>query len=109
MNYTLDEYQIDAADTAIYPVDIGIAYTILGLAGEAGELANTYKKILRDDGPLNNETHAKLIAELGDVLWYAAMIAHELDTDLSDVAARNIEKLQDRALRNKIGGSGDTR
>lgn len=104
----LDEYQERANDTAIYPE--GLNYPILGLAGEAGELCNKYKKILRDkEGEADVADMDELAKELGDVLWYVAQIATELDTDLETVARENLMKLEDRQNRGVLGGSGDNR
>ena len=104
----LDEYQERAGQTAIYPE--GLNYPILGLAGEAGELCNKYKKILRDKGgEADINDMGELAKELGDVLWYVAQIATELDTDLEIVARINLMKLEDRHNRGVIGGSGDDR
>lgn len=104
----LDEYQERAGETAIYPE--GLNYPILGLAGEAGELCNKYKKILRDkEGEADVADMDELAKELGDVLWYVAQIATELDTDLETVARENLMKLEDRQNRGVLGGSGDNR
>lgn len=106
----LDTYQQQATATAIYGAGNRINYPILGLVGEAGELANKYKKVLRDNnGGLTEEKRQALIDELGDVLWYCAALANDLDTTLSDVASRNILKLRSRAERGTIQGSGDNR
>lgn len=104
----INTYQEKANKTAIY--NDKLIYPTLGLAGEAGEIANKVKKILRDNnGEVNKETRESLIAELGDVLWYLAAIATDLNTGLDEIAKRNILKLQSRSERNKIGGSGDNR
>lgn len=104
----LDEYQERAGETAIYPE--GLNYPILGLAGEAGELCNKYKKILRDkEGEADVADMDELAKELGDVLWYVAQIATELDKDLETVARENLMKLEDRQNRGVLGGSGDNR
>ena len=104
----LDEYQERAGETAIYPD--GLNYPILGLAGEAGELCNKYKKILRDKGgEADINDMDELAKELGDVLWYVAQIATELDTDLETIARRNLMKLAGRKARGVLGGSGDDR
>ncbi|MBP2370288.1 nucleoside triphosphate pyrophosphohydrolase family protein [Pseudonocardia parietis] len=107
-----DEYQIWSRTTAFYPGAgsgrlAGLSYTALGLAGEAGEIANKVKKLVRDgdDADRRNE----LIHEIGDVLWYAARIADELSFSLSDLAALNRAKLESRAQRGVLGGSGDDR
>jgi NTP pyrophosphatase (non-canonical NTP hydrolase) len=107
-----NNYQTRASKTAIYPTDglNGLLYTSLGLVSEAGEVAGKVKKILRDNNSvMTDERREQLIDELGDVLWYCAMIANELKTNLGAVAARNIDKLEDRKNRNVIGGSGDNR
>ncbi len=107
---TLNDYQQQAASTAVYPDEIGLAYTVLGLAGEAGEIANKVKKVYRDSaGQLTPEKCDELAGELGDVLWYVAMLAHELNTDLESVAQANLNKLASRKARGKIQGSGDNR
>lgn len=106
----LNEYQEQAVATAIYGSGNKVGYPILGLVGEAGELANKYKKVLRDDnGILHPDKRKALQDELGDVLWYVAALARDLDIDLHTVAVNNIEKLKSRKARNVIGGSGDNR
>lgn len=113
--YTFDNYQEDAGTTAYYPgSDTGtkeaIAYTILGLIGEAGEVANKYKKVLRDKGGYADLDDLTAIArEIGDVLWYCARLASELGANLSTIAAENYRKLNDRSQRNVLHGSGDDR
>ena len=103
---TMGAYQQQAAKTAIYPPHSANQYLIAGLAGEVGELASIFAKHWRGDGDLNHD-HAK--AELGDVLWFVAMLAEQLDTDLSTIAQGNLDKLADRANRGKLKGSGDNR
>ena len=103
---TLDAYQAQAKATAVYPYEKADQYLIAGLAGEVGELASIFAKHWRGDGDLNHD-HAK--AELGDVLWFVAMLAEQLDTDLSTVAQGNLDKLADRANRGKLKGNGDDR
>jgi NTP pyrophosphatase (non-canonical NTP hydrolase) len=107
-----NDYQARAGKTAIYPTDglSGLLYTSLGLVSEAGEVAGKVKKILRDNNSvMTDERREQLIDELGDVLWYCAMISTELKINLGAVAVRNIDKLEDRASRGKIQGSGDNR
>ena len=103
---TMNAYQQQAAKTAIYPLDKADQYLIAGLAGEVGELASIFAKHWRGDGDINHD-HAK--AELGDILWFVAMLTEWLDTDLSTVAQGNLDKLADRANRGKLKGSGDNR
>ena len=106
----LREYQDKAVKTAIYGEGSKINYPILGLVGEAGELANKYKKVLRDDnGILHPDKRAALADELGDVLWYVAALARDLGVSLDDVAKKNLDKLYDRKARGVISGSGDNR
>ena len=103
---TLDQYQQQAAKTAVYPEDKAVQYLITGLAGEVGELASLFAKHWRGDGDLTSD---KLEAELGDVLWFVAMLADEIGCNLSDVAQGNLDKLADRAERGKLKGNGDNR
>ncbi len=85
-------------------------YPTLGLAGEAGEVAEKVKKVIRDKGGVfDNDARAAIAKELGDVLWYVAQIASELSLDLSNVAQGNLDKLADRAQRGQLQGNGDNR
>lgn len=105
------EYQKRSRKTAIYP-DAGhnFTYPTLGLVGEAGEVANKVKKILRDNSGQVTPGHIEEIQkELGDVLWYAAQLATEFGLDLDDVAMQNILKLESRLDRGTLRGSGDNR
>ena len=103
---TMDAYQQQAAKTAIYPPHSADQYLIAGLTGEVGELASIFAKHWRGDGDLNPD-HAA--AELGDVLWFVAMLADELGCNLSAIAQGNLDKLSDRQQRGKLKGSGDNR
>lgn len=105
-----NEYQEAAIATAIYGEGNAINYPILGLTGEAGELANKYKKVLRDDGGiLTPEKNIELRDELGDVLWYCAALARDLGCSLEDIATLNIAKLKARKAAGTLRGSGDKR
>lgn len=107
---TLNEYQFEANTTAIYPESAALTYPTLGLAGEAGEICNKVKKIIRDDGGvLSDDKKKMLIDELGDVLWYVAAIAKDLKVSLDNVARSNLDKLLSRQRRGALGGSGDNR
>jgi len=106
MNF--DEFQARSSKTAIYPEEYGLEYTVLGLASEAGEVAGKLKKYIRD-GMTRSELQTALVAELGDVLWYVAAVATEIDVHLSTVAELNLAKLEDRTQRNTLSGSGDYR
>jgi len=106
-----DSYQLSAQQTAIYP-SLGhlIVYPALGLAGEAGEVAEKIKKMCRDDDcALTDDRKAALKKELGDVLWYVSEVARQAGLSLSDVAKSNIEKLNNRAKNGTLSGDGDDR
>ena len=108
---TFEEYQKFCKTTAIYPDTTKLMYPALGLTGEAGEIANKVKKLIRD-GADREDYHAKLNAighELGDVLWYCAMLAKEVDMNLGRIMEDNLEKLADRKARNRLQGDGDNR
>lgn len=79
---------------------------ILGLVGEAGEVAEKLKKSYRDDVNIAPEDMAK---ELGDVLYYLTRIGEYFGFTLEEIAELNIKKLFDRQKRGKISGSGDNR
>lgn len=104
-------YQEKACKTAIFPESQAMEYLTLGLTGEAGEIANKVKKFIRD-GATKDEYLAKRIEigyEIGDVLWYCAVLAEELEMNLGHIMEKNLEKLADRHKRGKISGSGDNR
>ena len=111
MNF--NEYQEKAVTTAVYPPQHALPYLALGLAGEAAEVANKVKKVLRgdyDDDPARaEEALTSIAAECGDVLWYLAVLTRELDTNLDTVAAANIDKLRARQEAGTLKGSGDDR
>ena len=100
-----NDYQTQALTTAIYPEDNRILYPALGLTNEAGEVAGKVKKIIRD----GNVTHWDVAKEIGDVLWYAAVLAHDLGFTLEEIAKDNLNKLAARAARGALKGSGDDR
>jgi NTP pyrophosphatase (non-canonical NTP hydrolase) len=107
---SLDDYQREASTTAVYPSQHKILYPALGLAGEAGEVANKVKKLIRD-GPDRrpSEWRQDIASELGDVLWYCAALANDLGLSLSIIAVQNLDKLRLRKEADTIQGSGDTR
>lgn len=101
---TLDGYQRLALGTAVYPgrnTPGGFDYTLMGLVGEAGEIANKRKKILRKEENLYKHKE-DLMDELGDVLWYAAGLAAELGYTLEEVAQHNVAKLAARKAANEL-------
>lgn len=112
---SLDEYQQRSQKTAFYPqLGSNLLYPSLKLAGEAGEVADKVGKLWRDKDTytpqgLTSTDKTALLKELGDVMWYVAALATELDVNLSFVAGMNIDKLEDRVARGVIKGSGDNR
>ena len=111
MPVELNTYQAEASSTAAYPqAGQNPIYPTLGLTGEAGEVADKVKKVLRDNaGVFDDVTRESIKLEFGDVLWYLAQLARELGYDLEEVAQANLDKLSSRAARGRIGGSGDQR
>jgi len=101
----LNAYQAEAQKTAIYGVNHAVIYPALGLAGEAGEVANKVKKMLRD-GDFDRNAVA---AELGDCLWYIAALSRDLNISMAEIAMTNLEKLMKRKANGTIKGSGDNR
>lgn len=103
MNF--DEYQKAIENFAVYPRDtklIAVSYLALGLNGEAGEVAEQVKKAIRNDAEITSERRAKILDEIGDVLWYASRIAAEFDVSLSEVAKHNVEKLEQRKKQKNL-------
>lgn len=114
----LNDYQQRALETAIYPSEYKTVYPALGLTGEAGEVADKVKKVLRDtelkrneDGSIEipAERREQIAMELGDVCWYIATLAWDLGYTLQEIAEMNYAKLKSRQERGMIGGSGDNR
>ena len=107
----LNDYQRKARETACYPkVGLNPIYPTLGLAGEAGEVADKVKKVIRDrNGQFDEDSREAIKLELGDVLWYIAQLSSELGFDLEDVAKANLDKLLSRHARGQISGDGDNR
>lgn len=108
---TFNEYQAESNKTAQYPKEeLALYYLGLGIAGEAGEVAEKIKKILRnDDGVVTDEKKEEIKKELGDILWYMAQVGVVLGFDFDDVAQTNLLKLQDRLERGVIKSQGDNR
>ncbi|HEY5442112.1 MAG TPA: nucleoside triphosphate pyrophosphohydrolase family protein [Candidatus Saccharimonadales bacterium] len=109
---TFDEYQKQALTTVISSSDAfkDSLHWVLGINGEAGEVAEKVKKIIRDkNGVISKQDKAELAKELGDVLWYLAVFAHDLGFSFDDIAGDNLEKLQSRKARGVLGGAGDNR
>ena len=104
-------YQKKARETAQYPnLGSNNIYPTLGLVGEAGEVAEKVKKVIRDkNGVFDNKSKLGIKKELGDVLWYIANLCTEFEFSMDDVALQNISKLQARVAKGTISGSGDNR
>lgn len=120
MNF--NEYQKKAQTTAQFPTDITLhvstyyenplpwIYPAIGLAGETGELLNKLKKVIRDnEGVITENMNMMIIDEIGDVMWYIAMLCNTLGYDMDIVMNRNVSKLAERMKNNTIKGNGDNR
>ena len=112
-NPSVVSYQQICTETQIYPREHAVFYPALGLAGEAGEVANKIKKIMRDrKGDVNNlsgEIKDDIASELGDCLWYISALATDLGIGLDGISVENIKKLDKRQANNTLHGSGDKR
>ena len=115
---TFDEYQKQAVTTDVTGLGKRIKHAhdpayvdkILSLVGESGEVAEKYKKIIRDkQGVISPEDAQEITKELGDVLWYVAVLAHYLGVSFDDLAQMNLDKLAKRKNEGKLGGKGDNR
>ncbi len=109
---TFDEYQQRALTTAINDYEPLMEKTIwaMGVAGEAGEVVEKWKKIVAyKNGVVSPEELEELAKELGDVVWYIAVFADALGLSLEDVMSRNVEKLKSRKARGVLRGKGDNR
>ena len=112
---TATEYQEKAKTTAIFPANTALEYLSLGLVGEAGEVANKVKKIIRDNKVAGTQQadymhfSNDIASEIGDVLWYCAMMAKEVGVSLDEIMKENLKKLHGRKVRGTLHGSGDNR
>jgi len=103
MNF--EDYQKIIETFAVYPRDnelAALSYLALGLNGEAGEVADEVKKAIRNDGEISAARRAKILEEIGDVLWCITRIAIEFDTPLSEIAQANVDKLETRRAAGKL-------
>lgn len=115
----LNQYQKAALETAVYPKEFKTVYPALGMNGEAGEVADKVKKVIRDSCELvrdntgaivlSKEKREELAKEVGDVLWYVATMAYDIGYSLEEIAEMNIRKLASRKERGKLNGEGDNR
>lgn len=109
---TLEEYQAQALTTRLSTGDNfkDLLHWVLGINGEAGEVAEKVKKIIRDkNSEINAADKEELAKEIGDVLWYLAVLADYLGVSLDVIAEQNLQKLSSRKKRGVLGGSGDNR
>ena len=108
---TAELYQYEATKTAIFPKEKALEYLALGLTSEAGEVAGKVKKLIRDGEDVEGFEMKKIAiaSEVGDVLWYCAMMAKEVGVPLNTIMKENLEKLHSRRERGKLSGSGDDR
>lgn len=115
----INEYQKMALETAVYPKEFKTIYPALGMNGEAGEVADKVKKVLRDSEVIVRDVSGAIILpdakreelakEVGDVLWYVATMAYDLGYTLEEIATMNYQKLKSRHQRHQLNGSGDNR
>lgn len=115
----LNEYQKMALETAVYPKEYKTIYPALGLNGEAGEVADKVKKVLRDSEVIVRDSSGAIVLpdskreelakEVGDVLWYVATMAYDLGFSLEEIAIMNYQKLKSRQERHMLSGDGDNR
>ena len=108
---TPDLYEKLARETAIFPKEKALEYLALGLTSEAGEVAGKVKKLIRDGEDVEGFEMKKIAiaSEIGDVLWYCAMMAQEVGVPLNDILQENLRKLHSRKERGTLSGSGDER
>jgi NTP pyrophosphatase (non-canonical NTP hydrolase) len=108
---TPDLYENLAGQTAIFPKDRALEYLALGMTSEAGEVAGKVKKLIRDGEDVEGFEMKKIAiaSEIGDVLWYCAMMAKEVGVPLNTIMQENLRKLHDRKERGTLQGSGDDR
>ena len=108
---TAELYEAQAGETAIFPKEKALEYLALGLTSEAGEVAGKVKKLIRDGEDVEGFEMKKIAIshEIGDVLWYCAMMAKEVGVPLADIMQENLDKLHSRKARGTLQGSGDDR
>lgn len=107
----LNTYGNEAARTALFPIDTGWDYLLSSIPEEVGEFSAIFAKAARAGRGRNltDDERARAIKELGDIQWNVALAARQLETTLENVAQTNLNKLADRARRNRIEGTGDNR
>lgn len=111
----IDDYSTQAITTLMNTHAYGdvtpeLMAQILGLVGESGEVAEKFKKIIRDkNGVISEDDKRELVKELGDILWYINAVSSLLGVSLDEVASKNLEKVLSRKARGATHGSGDNR
>lgn len=111
----LEDYSQQAITTLLgdhdtLDMDASLISQVFGLMGESGEVAEKFKKLIRDkQGKISDEDKQEIIKELGDILWYINSVSHLLGSNLEEVAQKNLDKVLSRKERGKIQGSGDNR
>lgn len=111
----LEDYSQQAITTLLgdhdtLDMDASLISQVFGLMGESGEVAEKFKKLIRDkQGKISDEDKQEIIKELGDILWYINSVSHLLGSNLEEVAQKNLDKVISRKERGKIQGSGDNR
>ena len=113
---TFEEYsqkaiQTDTFEGKLKSVDSpAFISKVLGLVGESGEVAEKFKKILRDkNGVISEDETREILKELGDIMWYINAVTLYLGGSLEQVAQTNLEKVHGRKSRGVTHGSGDNR
>ena len=108
---TAELYEYQASKTAIFPKEKALEYLAPGLTSEAGEVAGKVKKLIRDGEDVEGYDMKKIAiaSEVGDVLWYCALMAKEVGIPLNTIMQMNLEKLHSRKERGTLKGSGDNR
>ena len=104
--YTAQDYSLWVEDKIVTEGQTRLVENVLGLVGEAGEVAEKIKKLLRDNTKVSSDD---IIKELGDVVFYVTALANYFNSDLTEVLQNNMDKLNSRARRGVIKGSGDNR
>lgn len=118
---TLNEYQSQAMTTCTES-SMNFAYALTGLNAEVGEINDKVAKAIRKGEAViasnmvrcselleAQKLTAGILAELGDVLWFVALMCKAAGWTMEQVAQMNLDKLADRAKRNVIIGEGDNR
>ena len=97
-------------DHDVKDMDATLLSQVFGLVGESGEVAEKFKKLIRDKhGRISEEDRQEILKELGDILWYINTVSSLLGSNLEEVAQKNLNKVLSRKERGVTKGSGDNR